>query len=78
MNFEQYREPFERDGFVAVPGFLPADALQELRDNLDRYIREVVPTLPDGKAFYQDPERPETLKQMQEMGVGTADRPRAV
>jgi len=35
---------------------------------LDRYIRDVVPTLPDGDAFYQDRSRPETLKQMLHMG----------
>lgn len=64
MNFDQYREPFERDGFVVVPGFLTADALHDLGDKLDRCIREIVPTLPGEKAFYQDPERPETLKQL--------------
>ena len=35
--------------------------------NLDRYIREVVPTLPDSDAFYVDRARPETLKQLQHM-----------
>eukprot|EP00913_Durusdinium_trenchii_P035264 g32994.t1 len=39
-----------------------------LNAELDRYIAEVVPTLPDSAAFYQDRSRPETLKQMQHMG----------
>ncbi len=45
------------------------DDFTELCDNLDRYICEVVPNLPDADAFYQDRSRPETLKQMQAMGA---------
>ena len=45
---------FERDGCLVIPGFLPADELQDLTFNLDRYVHEVVPGLPDADAFYQD------------------------
>lgn len=58
---------FDRDGFVIVRNFLPADELAELQANLDRYIRDVVPTLPPADAFYEDRNRPETLKQLQRM-----------
>lgn len=58
------RESFDRDGFVVIRGFLPDDQFRELTDNLDRYIREVVPRLSDGDAFYDDRARPETLKQL--------------
>jgi phytanoyl-CoA hydroxylase len=58
------REGFDRDGFVVIRGFLPDDDFRELTDNLDRYIRDVVPRLPDGDAFYDDRARPETLKQL--------------
>src|SRR5262245_54915159 len=57
----------DRDGFVVVRGFLPGDELAILQKNLERYIREVVPTLPDLDAFYEDRSRPETLKQLQRM-----------
>jgi phytanoyl-CoA hydroxylase len=57
----------DRDGFVVVRNFLPADELEVLRQNLDRYIGVVVPTLPDTDAFYEDRNRPETLKQLQRM-----------
>ena len=40
-----------------------------LKRELARYIREVVPTLPDKHAFYDDKSRPETLKQLQHMDV---------
>src|SRR5262249_38441524 len=68
MTFDQYRPAFDRDGFVIVPQMLSQDEFGELCANLDRYIREVVPTLPDRDAFYVDKTRPETLKQMQYMG----------
>jgi phytanoyl-CoA hydroxylase len=69
MTFEQYRAIFDRDGFVIVPQLLTPDEFVELCANLDRYIREVVPGLPDSAAFYIDKARPQTLKQMQHMGV---------
>lgn len=64
MSFEPYKEAYDRDGFVIVRRFLDPDELAELHARLDRYIRDVVPTLPDGDAFYEDRSRPETLKQM--------------
>lgn len=68
MDASELKATFDRDGFVVVRGFLPQDELAEVRENLDRYIRDVVPRLPDGDAFYDDRSRPETLKQMQRMG----------
>lgn len=59
---------FDRDGFVIVRSFLPPDDLAALRAQLERYITEVVPTLPDADAFYVDRSQPATLKQLQHMG----------
>lgn len=61
------KSTYDRDGFVVVRQFLDEQELACLRSNLDRYVREVVPTLPATAAFYQDRSRPETLKQMQHM-----------
>ena len=69
MVFAKYKKDFERDGYVIVRNFLPAEEFEELTENLDRYIREVVPTLDDAYAFYHDRGRPETLKQLQNMAV---------
>ncbi|MCC7264585.1 MAG: phytanoyl-CoA dioxygenase family protein [Candidatus Latescibacteria bacterium] len=68
-NYEELKPAYERDGFVVVRQLLEAGELAELSQHLERYIREVVPTLPPTAAFYQDRARPETLKQMQHMGV---------
>lgn len=67
MSFQEYRAAFETAGFVVIPGFLVGAALVELQTELDRYIREVVPTLPETHAFFVDRARPETLKQLQHM-----------
>ncbi len=68
MDFAAHKTDFDRDGFVVVPKFVMGDDMTELTGQLDRYIREVVRTLPDSDAFYEDRSRPETLKQMQNMG----------
>jgi hypothetical protein len=68
MSYVQYKEQFDRDGFVVVRQLLGTNELAELSGNLDRYIRDVVPTLAASHAFYHDRARPETLKQMQHMG----------
>jgi phytanoyl-CoA hydroxylase len=67
MSFSDYKSDYDRDGFVIVRDFLPAADFADLNDSLDRYIRDVVPNLPDADAFYQEKDRPETLKQMQNM-----------
>lgn len=58
---------FQKDGFVVIRGFLSGESLRELQREVDRYIREVVPTLGDADAFYEDKSRPETLKQLSRM-----------
>jgi len=69
MSYESEKQTFDRDGFVVVREFLTRSELAELAGQLERYIRDVVPGLPDAHAFYHDRVRPETLKQMQFMQV---------
>ena len=66
-DYGQHREAFDREGFVVVRNFLPPDEFAQLTDNLDRYLRDVVPNVPHHGAFYHDNSRPETLKQVQHM-----------
>ena len=68
MAFEMEKQQYDTHGFVIVRQFLKDADLTDLRNNLARYIRDVVPGLPDSDAFYQDRAKPETLKQMQRMG----------
>ena len=69
MGSNEFKSVFDRDGYGIVRQFLPPADFADLTANLDRYIREVVPTLPDQHAFYVDKARPETLKQMQHMDL---------
>lgn len=66
-DFSEYKSAFDRQGFVIVPAFLDKTDLRHLTDELDRYISQVVPGLPETHAFFHDRARPETLKQMQHM-----------
>lgn len=66
-KFAELKAPYDAKGFVVIRGFLPSDELRLLCDQLDRYIRDVVPQLPPGDAFYEDRSRPETLKQLHRM-----------
>ncbi|MCY2966789.1 MAG: phytanoyl-CoA dioxygenase family protein [Planctomycetota bacterium] len=77
MTFELEKRHYDQHGFVIVRQLLGAPDFTKLKENLDRYIRDVVPGLPDADAFYQDRSRPETLKQMQRMGgePAAADQP---
>jgi len=67
MIQDELKAAFDRDGFVIVREFLPAEELSRLTGELDRYIQNVVPGLPAADAFYDDRARPETLKQLQHM-----------
>lgn len=67
-DFASEKLHYDQHGFVVIRQLLNADELATLHENLDRYVREVVPTLPDQDAFFEDRTRPETLKQMQRMG----------
>ena len=69
MDTDELRARFDRDGFVIVRDFLRGQAFEEVRENVERYVRDVVPTLGPGKAYYQEKDRPETLKQLQGMAV---------
>lgn len=62
---KELKSRFDEQGFVVVKDFLDRGELLELLSELDRYIQEVVPTLGREKAFFHDPGRPETLKQLQ-------------
>ena len=67
MTFVSEKLRYDRDGFVIVRQFLTPDERADLCRELDRYIRDVVPRLPDADAFYDNKSRPQTLKQLQHM-----------
>jgi phytanoyl-CoA hydroxylase len=58
----QYKDAFDRDGFVLIRGFFSPAEVAELKRRFDRFIRDVVPTMPATHAFYEEKGKPETLK----------------
>ncbi len=67
MPFELEKQAFDQHGFVIIRQLLARPDFDQLSENLDRYVRQVVPGLAEGDAFYQDRGRPETLKQLHRM-----------
>jgi phytanoyl-CoA hydroxylase len=62
---EALRQAFRRDGFVFLPGFLSPEEVGEVNSQLEKLIRDVVPTMPPEHAFYEGERNPSTLKQLQ-------------
>jgi phytanoyl-CoA hydroxylase len=67
LDFAALRQKYDQDGFVIVRGLYAVEQFRELQAQLDRYVREIVPTLPKDAAFFNDYSRPETLRQMQSL-----------
>lgn len=55
---------FDEDGFAIVRGFIDRDEVERINNEVERYIDDVVPRLPDGSAFYEIKGDPATLKQL--------------
>ena len=64
-----HKEQFDRDGFVVLPGFFDPDQVATLREQLARYVRDVVPTLPPERAYFEDPKHPATLKRLRQLDL---------
>ena len=65
------KKDFEEDGFVHLPGFLTNLQLLELQQAVERYILEKVPQLKQSDVFFDNPKKPETLKQLHRMEQDT-------
>lgn len=59
---------FNLDGVVWIPGFFDSGEIAEIRENKERFVREVVPAMPDTEVYYDDRNDPGTLKQLQNLG----------
>mgnify|MGYP002621780205 CR=1 FL=1 len=65
MKFDHLKPQFDRDGYVTVRQLLSPADFADLNEQLDRYVRDVVPNLPPADAFYDSRTRePASLKQL--------------
>ncbi len=65
------KKDFDEDGFVHLPSFLTNLQLLELQQAVERYILEKVPQLKQSDVFFDNPKKPETLKQLHRMEQDT-------
>lgn len=63
----QLLESYASDGYVLIRDFVVGEAFDELLANVDRFIADVVPSMPPEHVFYEDKDDPTTLKQLQQM-----------
>lgn len=66
---ENFRNNFEKDGYLFIPGFFSAARIQEVNEQLQEFITRVVPLMPPNHVFYEDAQQPHTLKQLQDLQV---------
>lgn len=61
------REDFLSHGWCSARGVLDSQSVGDARENVARYVSDVVPEIDSSFTYFEDRERPETLKQMQMM-----------
>ncbi len=61
------RQDFQRDGYIAVRPLFDAAKMAEINRELDRFIADCVPRMPETQVFYEDKDDRATIKQMQNM-----------
>ncbi|MGR3290280.1 MAG: phytanoyl-CoA dioxygenase family protein, partial [Paracoccaceae bacterium] len=58
---------FNRDGYVCVRRLYDAGRMQELNSEVGRFIRDIVPSMPQEQVYYEDKSDKSTLKQLQKI-----------
>ncbi len=66
-EYSENVEPFQRDGFVAVPAFFEPGELAVIETELARFIAERISTLESGEVYYETKDDDASLKQIQRM-----------
>ena len=61
------RQQFLEEGYLALQSLFPEEQLRELQQEVARFLREAVPTLPNTQVYYEDKQDPSTLKQVQKL-----------
>ncbi len=61
-------QDFQDNGFVTLPGLFQGADLDELLQNVARFLENVLPQLPSEHVFYEERGNQATLKQIQQLG----------
>ncbi len=66
-NSAQLKADWDRDGYVVVRQFMSEGEVTTLRGEIDRYIADVLPGVPELEVMYEEPGKPETMKRLGHM-----------
>lgn len=69
LNLDALAAEFERDGYMTLRPLFDAEKMAEINAELDRYIADVMPTMPPEEVYFEDRDDRATLKQMQKLSV---------
>lgn len=67
VDYQTLLKDFQRDGYVAVRPLLQPNEIAGLNAEIARFIRDVVPGMPEERVYYEDKSDKNTLKQLQKM-----------
>ncbi len=68
-NAPQLKEAFDRDGYLVLRGFMSAAEARQINRQIDRYIAELLPNLPDEAAFYEVKDDLRAIMRLQNMSA---------
>ncbi len=63
------KQTFDRDGYVVLEGFLDQKMTAEFKRQIENFIEHELQDLPREHVFYDDLNRAESLKQIQQLGT---------
>ncbi|GAB3328117.1 phytanoyl-CoA dioxygenase family protein [Larkinella ripae] len=66
-DLQALKASFRTNGYVFLPGFLSAEEVRELNENVKNFIGTQVAGMPWNQIFYEDKADPTTLKQLIDM-----------
>lgn len=61
------KRDFDNNGFAVLRGFMQREEIDRINQELERYITDVLPELPDTAGFYEDTANRSTLMRLQNM-----------
>ena len=65
FNSIDLQSHFDENGYIAINPLFSLDKINEIKNELTRYIKEVAPTVPDHHVFYENKDDKSTIKQLQ-------------
>ena len=67
LNNQNLQTSFDRDGYISINPLFSFEKVEEIKNELSRYIKEVAPKVPDHHIFYENKDDKTTIKQLQQM-----------